>query len=165
MLFRSIFKAYCTRVGSGPFPTELLDATGELIRTQGHEFGSTTGRPRRTGWLDLPALKYAVMINGVTELMMMKADVLNHLPEIKICTAYQTGSHETDRLPYTLDETNVKPLYTTLKGWNQDLSHCKTWSDLPQALKDYIEFIENATGVPVTLVSLGPDRNQTVFKK
>lgn len=158
-----IFKAYCTRVGSGPFPTELLDATGEHIRAQGNEFGSTTGRARRTGWLDIPALKYAVMINGVTELMMMKADVLNSLNELKVCTAYKSSQGTSDRLPYALDAA-IEPVYTTLKGWNQDLSHCKKWTDLPDALLQYIQFIENAVGVPVHLVSLGPDRDQTLFK-
>lgn len=158
-----IFKAYCTRVGSGPFPTELLDATGEHIRAQGNEFGSTTGRARRTGWLDIPALKYAVMINGVTELMMMKADVLNTLSELKVCTAYHSAQGTSDRLPYTLDAA-IEPVYTTLAGWKQDVSHCKKWSDLPEALLHYIAFIEQAVGVPINLVSLGPDRAQTLFK-
>jgi adenylosuccinate synthase len=156
-----IFKAYCTRVGSGPFPTELNDETGELIRKTGNEFGSTTGRARRCGWLDLPALKYAIMINGVTELMMMKADVLNDLSEIKVCTSYNYNGNEVDVLPYSIDQNNLSVNYTTLKGWKSESA--KTAEKLPDNLINYINFIEKETGVPITIVSMGPDRKQTIF--
>lgn len=155
-----IFKAYCTRVGSGPFPTELHDETGERIRQAGHEFGSTTGRPRRCGWLDLPALRYAVMINGITELAMMKADVLSSMGKVRICTAYRVNGKVTDMLPYDIG-SGVEPVYHDMDGWG-DLSHEQ---DLPDALARYIAHIEQATGVPITLVSLGPDRQQTVLRE
>ncbi|MFN5181788.1 MAG: adenylosuccinate synthase [Bacteroidota bacterium] len=158
-----IFKAYCTRVGSGPFPTELLDDTGELIRKTGNEFGSTTGRPRRCGWLDLPALKYAIMINGVTELMMMKADVLNCVDEIKVCTSYNYNGKEISYLPYSIDTFYLKANYINMKGWKNNLtSQSET---IPETLTDYINFIEKETGVPVNIVSVGPDRKQTIYLK
>ena len=160
-----IFKAYCTRVGSGPFPTELHEETGEAIRQEGREFGSTTGRPRRCGWLDLPALKYAVMINGATSLLMMKADVLNIFEHIKICTAYRRPDGTlTDRLPYDLAGDNFEPVYETLPGWHTSLADCTDYESLPQALKNYVAYIEAAVGVPVTLISTGPDRVQTILK-
>lgn len=155
-----IFKAYCTRVGSGPFPTELNDATGEHIRQVGHEFGSTTGRPRRCGWLDLPALHYAVMINGVTELAMMKADVLNGMQDLRVCTGYRVNGTVTDRLPYDISGT-IEPILEQVEGWG-DLS---TSEPLPAGLERYIERIERHVGVPITLVSLGPDRAETVHRQ
>ena len=149
-----IFKAYCTRVGSGPFPTELNDEIGEQIRVAGSEFGSTTGRPRRTGWLDLPALKYACMINGATQLLMMKADVLNDFDEIKICTHYELPDGEiTDELPMDLSPESVQPVYTTLPGWKTDICGIKEFDALPQTLKQYITFIEEQVNVPITLIS------------
>ena len=160
-----IFKAYCTRVGSGPFPTELNDATGEQIRQTGREFGSTTGRARRTGWLDLPALKFAVMVNGVTELMMMKADVLSGFDKIGVCTHYEVNGQLIDHLPYDISESCVKPVYTFLEGWNQDLTGMNSQGALPKALNDYIQYIEKAVGVPVSVVSVGPDRSQTIHMK
>lgn len=159
-----IFKAYCTRVGNGPFPTELEDATGETLRRIGAEFGATTGRPRRCGWLDLPALKYAVMINGVTQLFMMKADVLNSFSEIKICTHYIIDGQETDVLPYDVAEP-VVPQYVTMPGWQAEVPKDATFEELPKALADYIAFIERQVGVPITLVSYGPDRNQTILRQ
>jgi len=158
-----IVKAYCTRVGSGPFPTELLDKTGELLRTQGNEFGSTTGRARRCGWLDLVALKYAIMINGTTEIVLTKADVMDNFDTIKICTEYQTEKETTTRFPA---EINVKitPVYKEFKGWKQNLSLEKDYENLPQPFKDYVDFIEKETGVPVSIVSTGPDRNQTIIR-
>jgi adenylosuccinate synthase len=159
-----IVKAYCTRVGSGPFPTELNNETGELMRKAGHEFGSTTGRPRRCGWLDLPALKYSIMLNGVTQLIITKADVLNDFDTIKVCTGYNTNEGFISHFPYILDET-IEPVYKELKGWKTDVTQMKEIHELPQELMDYITFIENETGVPVSIISLGPDRNATVFKK
>lgn len=158
-----IFKAYCTRVGSGPFPTELHDEVGEKLCRIGNEFGSTTGRRRRTGWLDMPALNYAIMINGVTELNMMKTDVLDSFETIKICTQYRVNGELTDRMPYDLTE-EVEPVYTELKGWNRDLTKALQTDELPQELMDYITFIEEQTGVPITLVSVGPDRSQTILR-
>jgi adenylosuccinate synthase len=157
-----IFKAYCTRVGSGPFPTELDNDTGENIRQLGKEFGSTTGRPRRTGWLDIPALRYAVMVNGVTELMMMKADVLSSFQEIEVCTQYEFEGKLIDHLPYNIDPKYIKPVTTKLKGWNSDLTAIDSKSKLPVALMDYIRFIEKAVNCPITIVSVGPDRKQTI---
>ncbi|MCC7302959.1 MAG: adenylosuccinate synthase [Bacteroidia bacterium] len=159
-----IFKAYCTRVGSGPFPTELTDDTGELIRKTGNEFGSTTGRPRRCGWLDLPALKYAIMINGVTELIMMKADVLNPIATIKVCTHYEVGGKKTDQLPFDLCQVEARPVYKELKGWNRSLESVGSAENMPRELLDYIHFIETETGVPVSIVSVGPDRKQTIIR-
>ncbi len=159
-----IFKAYCTRVGSGPFPTELEDADGERMRVAGHEFGSTTGRPRRCGWLDLPALKYAINVNGVTELMMMKADVLSGFDTLKVCTKYLYRGVEISHLPYSLNEDLIEPIYEELPGWSEDLTQVTDVNMLPQALKDYIAFIEEECGVPVKLVSVGPDRVQTLHR-
>ncbi len=157
-----IFKAYCTRVGSGPFPTELTDETGDRLREQGREFGSTTGRPRRCGWLDLPALKYSVMINGVTQLMITKADVLTGLEKINICTGYRYDGKVTESLPYDIT-ARVEPVYSEFSGWGKDISAIRSCSDLPPEFNEYISYIENETGVPVTLISLGPDRTAAVF--
>lgn len=157
-----IFKAYCTRVGSGPFPTELENEVGEKIRKIGNEFGSTTGRARRTGWLDIPALKYAVMVNGVTELMMMKADVLSGFEEIEVCTHYDYDGKLIDYLPYNIDPNYVKPVTVKMKGWNTDLTGIEEKSKLPEALMDYIRFIEKSVNTPISIVSVGPDRKQTI---
>jgi adenylosuccinate synthase len=157
-----IFKAYCTRVGSGPFPTELSDETGERMRRQGKEFGSTTGRPRRCGWLDLPALKYSIMINGVTQLIITKADVLTGFESLNICTAYQSGDDLMESLVYDTAKP-LKPLYKVMKGWNRDISKITDVNDLPVEFRDYIQFIEEEVGVPVTMISLGPDRSEIVF--
>ena len=160
-----VFKAYCTRVGSGPFPTELFDETGEQLRKQGHEFGATTGRPRRCGWLDLPALKYAIMINGVSQLFMMKADVLAGFDSIKICMGYKLeDGTETDKLPYDLVSQSVTPLYKELKGWNDSMPESANYNDISQSLKEYVQFIENEVGVPIKIVSLGPDRSETIIR-
>lgn len=158
-----IFKAYCTRVGSGPFPTELFDETGEELRQKGFEFGATTGRPRRTGWLDLPALKYAVMVSGVSELIMMKADVLDTFDTIKVATGYKVNGVETDHVPYDV-YADITPVYKEFKGWNRDLTSVKSESELPAAFKEYVEFIEETLGVPVKIISLGPDREQTIIR-
>lgn len=156
-----IFKAYCTRVGSGPFPTELFDETGERIRQIGHEFGAVTGRPRRTGWLDLVALKYTVMIDGVTDLIMMKSDCLDTFETIKVCTSYIVDGKETDRFPFDT-AAEITPVYTEFKGWNQDLTGIRREEDLPQAFKDYVKFMEDYLGVPIKIISLGPDREATI---
>ena len=157
-----IFKAFATRVGSGPFPTELHDQTGELMRQHGKEFGSTTGRPRRCGWLDLPALKYAIEINGVTEMMMMKADVLSVFDNIKVATHYMYKGEKIDYLPYQPDEQFLSPVYTELPGWKADLTKLTSYNDAPRELKNYVEFIQQQVGVKITLVSVGPDRAQTL---
>jgi adenylosuccinate synthase len=159
-----IFKAYCTRVGSGPFPTELSDAIGETIQAQGHEFGATTGRPRRCGWLDLPALKYAIDVNGVTELMMMKSDVLSGVGPIQICTAYRYKGEVIEHLPYKLQEDLIEPILTELPGWDEDLTQMTDEAQFPATFKAYIDYIEKAVGVPITLVSVGPDRAQTILR-
>ncbi len=160
-----IFKAYCTRVGSGPFPTELFDQTGEDMRKEGNEFGSTTGRPRRCGWLDLPALKYSIMINGVTQLFMMKADVLNIFEEIKVCTHYELPSGEKiDRLSFEISEVDAKPVYKTLKGWNCSLANIDSYEKFPVELKEYVSYLEDELNVPIKLVSVGPDRSQTILR-
>ncbi len=160
-----VFKAYCTRVGSGPFPTELFDKTGEQLRKQGNEFGATTGRPRRCGWLDLPALKYAIMINGVTQLFMMKADVLAGFETIKVCMGYTLSDGTiTDKLPYDLVNQTVKPIYKDLPGWNDSMPKSAHYSNLTQNLKDYVHFIEQEVGVPIKIVSLGPDRSETIIR-
>ena len=158
-----IFKAYCTRVGSGPFPTELNDSTGEKLRTEGHEFGATTGRPRRTGWLDLVALKYSVMINGVTQLIMTKADVLDTFETIKVAVKYEVNGVETEEFPSELNSL-VKPVYKEFKGWNTAVSSISTYNELPSELKAYIEFIEKEIAVPVKIVSVGPNRNETIIR-
>ncbi|WP_026997273.1 adenylosuccinate synthase [Flectobacillus major] len=160
-----IFKAYATRVGSGPFPTELLDEVGERMRQEGREFGSTTGRPRRCGWIDLPALKYAMMINGVTQLVMMKVDVLNIFEEIQICTGYKLEDGTlTDQLPYDMTDTKVEPVYETLKGWNTSLAGLRTFESLPQELTEYIAFLEAKLGLPINFISTGPDRDECVLR-
>jgi adenylosuccinate synthase len=160
-----IFKAYCTRVGSGPFPTELMDSTGEAMRKEGNEFGSTTGRPRRCGWLDLPALKYSIMINGVTQLFMMKADVLNIFEEIKVCTAYELPSGEQiEKLPFEINELDAKPVYKTMKGWHCSLAGVTHYEEFPEALKEYVTYLEEELQVPIKLVSIGPDRVQTIMR-
>jgi len=159
-----IFKAYTTRVGSGPFPTELFDKNGEIMAKVGHEFGATTGRPRRCGWLDLVALKYAVQINGVTQLMMMKGDVLSGFDTLKVCTSYNYKGTEVNHLPYNIEEHNVTPIYTELKGWKEDLTSMTSVETLPKELNDYIKFIEDFVEVPVKIVSVGPDRKQTILK-
>ena len=156
-----IFKAYCTRVGSGPFPTELFDETGEKIRQVGHEFGAVTGRPRRCGWLDLVALKYTVMIDGVTDLIMMKSDCLDTFETIKVCTSYIVDGKETDKFPFDT-AAEITPVYTEFKGWNQDLTGIRKEEDLPQAFKDYVKFMEDYLGVPIKIISLGPDREATI---
>ena len=159
-----IFKAYCTRVGSGPFPTELNDTTGDRLRNIGREFGSTTGRARRCGWLDLPSLRYSIMINGVTRLFMTKADVMSDFETIKICTSYKTDGKETDEIPFSA-ESPVEPVYAELPGWKTDISGIRDYASLPPELKSFIRFIEDRTGVPVTMVSVGPDREETIFRK
>ena len=159
-----IFKAYCTRVGSGPFPTELHDETGELLRKKGHEFGATTGRPRRCGWIDLPALKYAIMINGVTQLSMMKADVLSGFDTIKVCTHYEYKGELIDYLPYDITDDTLKPVYKELKGWHEDLMQLSSTDELPQAVHDYIAYLEAELEVPIAIVSIGPDRSQTLLR-
>ncbi|MDG1451782.1 MAG: adenylosuccinate synthase [Polaribacter sp.] len=159
-----IFKAYTTRVGSGPFPTELFDKNGKRMAKIGHEFGATTGRPRRCGWLDLIALKYAVNVNGVTQLMMMKGDVLSGFDTLKICTSYTYKGEEITHLPYNIEPHNVSVNYTEFKGWEDDLTKMSSADQLPQNLMDYIAFIEKETGVPVSIVSVGPDRNQTITR-
>ena len=159
-----IFKAYCTRVGSGPFPTELLDEVGESIRQEGREFGSTTGRPRRCGWVDLVQLKYAIMINGVTELSMMKADVLSIFDTIKICTHYEIDGEKISDFPYDVNDLDVKPIYIEMDGWKKDLTALSQYNDAPIELKNYVEYLEKELNVPISLVSVGPDRKQTLLK-
>jgi len=158
-----IFKAYCTRVGSGPFPTELTDETGKLLSTLGHEFGSVTGRARRCGWLDLVALKYAVMINGVTQLIMMKSDVLDSFDTIKVCTAYRIGGKEVEEFPYEINE-GIEPVYVEFPGWKTDMTKMTSEDEFPEEYNAYISFIEEETGVPVKIVSVGADREQTIVR-
>jgi len=158
-----IFKAYMTRVGSGPFPTELDNELGEDLRRVGNEYGATTGRERRCGWLDLPLLEYSCMINGVTELNIMKIDVLSHLPEIKVCIGYVCDGDVSEQVPFDLN-SNFAPVYKTLKGWMKDISTVKKYSHLPKECKEYIEFIEGWMEIPITRISVGPDRNQTINK-
>ena len=157
-----IFKAYCTRVGSGPFPTELFDQVGETIGKVGNEFGATTGRKRRCGWIDIPALKYAIAINGVTKLMMMKADVLSGLDEIKVCTHYNYNGELIDYLPFDANEQTITPVYKTLESWSEDLTTLSDINDAPKALHNYIDYLEKVLETPITIVSVGPDRNQTL---
>ncbi len=159
-----IFKAYTTRVGSGPFPTELFDADGETLGRVGNEFGATTGRARRCGWLDLVALKYAITVNGVTKLNMMKADVLSGFDTIKVCTHYKYRGELIDHLPFDIDAKYVEPVYKTLKGWNADLTGLRSIDELPKELEQYIHYLEEALQVPITIVSVGPDRSQTLFR-
>jgi adenylosuccinate synthase len=159
-----IFKAYTTRVGSGPFPTELFDEDGQTMAKVGNEFGSVTGRARRCGWLDLVALKYAVQVNGVTALYMMKGDVLSGFKNLKVCTAYKYKGNEITHLPYNIEPENVEPIYTEMKGWQADLTGMTSYNQLPSELKTYIEFIEKEVDVPIKVVSVGPDRKQTILK-
>lgn len=159
-----IMKAYCTRVGAGPFPTELFDEDGKKIRDLGHEYGAVTGRERRCGWIDLVALKYAIMINGVTKLIMMKSDVLDTFATIKACVAYNVNGKETTELPYSL-ENNVTPIYKEIQGWQTDLTKCTKEEELPQAFKDYINFLEKELETPIVILSVGPDRAQTIVRK
>lgn len=158
-----IVKAYCTRVGSGPFPTELFDATGEQLRKQGNEFGATTGRPRRCGWLDLVALKYAIMVNGVTEIALTKADVMSNFDTINVCTAYKINGKITDRFP-TDSDVEIEPVFTPFKGWMQDISQVRKYDELPIEFKMYIQFLEKETGAKISVVSVGPDREATIFR-
>tara|TARA_R110002096_G_scaffold200322_1_gene384206 strand:- start:16782 stop:18065 length:1284 start_codon:yes stop_codon:yes gene_type:complete len=160
-----IFKAYTTRVGSGPFPTELFDEDGETMGRVGNEFGATTGRPRRCGWLDLVALKYACQVNGVTQLMMMKGDVLSGFKTLKVCTAYKYKGEVITHFPYNIEPENVEPIYNEFSGWSEDLTGMSETSQLPKALNDYIEFLEKELEIPITIVSVGPDRKQTIFRK
>jgi len=159
-----IVKAYCTRVGRGPFPTELFDETGKKLRDIGKEYGSTTGRERRCGWLDMVALKYSVMLDGVTDLVMTKADVLDSFETIKVCTKYNYKDKIIDFLPYEIDDDLIKPIYFDIKGWHEDITKIKSFDQAPQALLDYIKFIETQTNVPVTILSTGPDRDQTIIR-
>jgi adenylosuccinate synthase len=160
-----IFKAYCTRVGSGPFPTELFDATGDDLRKKGNEFGSTTGRARRCGWLDLPSLNYAIMLNGVTQLIMMKSDVLSGFDTIKVCTHYKYRGKVIDYVPYDVVNEPIEPVYEELQGWSEDLTGYNDLAQLPKAFLDYITYIEKATGLPITILSVGPDRKQTMVRE
>tara|TARA_B110000037_G_scaffold101356_2_gene118247 strand:+ start:31612 stop:32883 length:1272 start_codon:yes stop_codon:yes gene_type:complete len=160
-----IFKAYCTRVGSGPFPSELDNEVGENIRKIGHEYGATTGRDRRCGWIDLPALKYAIMVNGATQLSMMKADVLDSFEEIQVCTHYDIDGEKLDYFPYDINSLNVKPVYESVKGWNKDLTGMRDMKDAPQEFLDYITYLERELQTPITIVSVGPDREQTIIRK
>ena len=159
-----IFKAYCTRVGSGPFPTELFDKTGEKLREIGQEFGATTGRPRRCGWLDMVALKYAIMLNGVTDLMMMKADVMDKFETINVATKYKVNNVLTDEIPYDLTEGDIEPVFEKVKGWNKDLSDVSSFGEMPEELRQYVDYVETKTGVQVSMVSIGPDRSQTLLR-
>ena len=159
-----IFKAYTTRVGSGPFPTELFDDYGKKMSKVGNEFGATTGRPRRCGWLDLVALKYACRINGVTKLMMMKTDVLSGFDKILVCTKYKYRGQIIDNLPYNLSDESLKPIYKELGGWTEDLRKLKTTDDFPLNLKKYIDFLETELKIPIVIVSVGPDRKETLFR-
>lgn len=159
-----IFKAYTTRVGSGPFPTELFDEAGETMGRVGQEFGATTGRPRRCGWLDLVALKYSCQINGVTQLMMMKGDVLSGFKTLKVCTAYNYKGDVITHLPYNIEAENVTPIYKEFKGWSKDLTTLDNVSQLPKELNEYIAFLEQELNIPIKIVSVGPDRKQTIFR-
>ncbi|HAQ18873.1 MAG TPA: adenylosuccinate synthase [Prolixibacteraceae bacterium] len=157
-----IFKAYCTRVGSGPFPTELFDEDGQNMRAVGREYGSTTGRPRRCGWLDLVALKYSIMLNGVTELIMMKADVLDQFETIKICMGYEINGEVTDKFPFELND-GVKPEFVELPGWKTDLTQLTSQDEFPEEFNNYINFIEEQVGIPISIASVGPNRAQTIL--
>ena len=159
-----IFKAYCTRVGSGPFPTELFDETGEALCRLGHEFGAVTGRKRRCGWLDMVALKYAIMVDGVTKLIMMKADVMNDFDTIKVAEAYEIDGRRVTEFPYDIQD-DVKPVYREFKGWKTDLKQVRRYEDFPAEFKTYVEYIERETGVPVAIMSVGPDRDETIVRQ
>ncbi len=158
-----IFKAYCTRVGSGPFPTELFDETGKKIRDLGHEYGAVTGRERRCGWIDLVALKYSIMLNGVTQLIMMKSDVLDDFDEIKACVAYKINGEETKQFPFSIEE-EIEPVYVTLPGWKTDMTRMKSEDEFPENFKKYVDFLEQELETPITIVSIGPDREQTIIR-
>ena len=160
-----IFKAYCTRVGSGPFPTELFDETGKRIRDLGHEYGAVTGRERRCGWIDLVALKYAIMINGVTQLIMMKSDVLDDFDEIKACVAYEINGERVEEFPFSIEEDEIKPVYVTMPGWKTDMTKFHDESQFPKEFSDYIAFLEKELETPITIVSIGPDREQTIIRQ
>lgn len=157
-----IFKAYCTRVGAGPFPTELFDETGKTIRAIGHEYGAVTGRERRCGWIDLVALRYAIMINGVTQLIMMKSDVLDNFDTIRACVAYKVNGKETRNFPFSIETGSIEPVYVDIKGWKSPMTGITSEEQFPQAFKDYITFLEKELGTPITIVSVGPDRTQTI---
>ena len=157
-----IFKAYCTRVGSGPFPTELTDAVGELIRKEGNEFGATTGRPRRCGWLDLVQLRYAIMVNGVTELAMMKSDVLGIFERINVCTHYLINGEKITNFPYDVTDLDIEPIYEQLEGWHCDLTDLDTYASAPAPLKSYVDYLEAQLNIPIRVISVGPDRKQTL---
>ncbi|GAB1449582.1 adenylosuccinate synthase [Bacteroidota bacterium] len=157
-----IFKAYCTRVGNGPFPTEQENETGEMLRKLGHEFGATTGRPRRTGWLDLPTLRYAIMLNGVTDLICTKSDVLSGFEEVLVCDRYAINGQETNEIPFSLQDVNAEPLYRNFPGWTGDLSKIRTYNDLPETFRNYMSYVEGQIGVPVNVISVGPDREETI---
>lgn len=159
-----IFKAYCTRVGNGPFPTEQENETGELLRKLGHEFGATTGRPRRTGWLDLPTLKYAIMLNGVTDLICTKSDVLSGFEDVLVCDGYEINGVKTSEIPFDLMHSDATPIYQTFKGWSGDLSKIRNYQDLPETFKTYMDYVEAQIGVPVNVISVGPDREETIMK-
>ena len=159
-----VFKAYCTRVGNGPFPTELKGKSGEIMAQKGNEFGSTTGRARRCGWIDLPALKYAININGVTKLSMMKSDVLSGFDKIKVCTAYKLNGKTTSELPYDMNSTEITPLYESFDCWKEDISNINSVNEIPKEFKNYIEFLEKELCTPISIISVGPDRSQTIFR-
>lgn len=160
-----IFKAYCTRVGSGPFPTELFDETGKRIRDLGHEYGAVTGRERRCGWIDLVALRYAIMINGVTQLIMMKSDVLDDFDHVNACVAYEIDGRRVDQFPFSLETSEVKPVYVTLPGWKTDMTKMKSEDEFPENFKSYVDFLEAELQTPITIVSIGPDREQTIVRQ
>lgn len=159
-----IFKAYCTRVGSGPFPTELFDETGDKLRKYGFEFGSVTGRPRRCGWIDLVALRYAIMVDGVTQLIMMKSDVLDTFENIKACIAYDIDGERVTEFPFEIAD-NIKPVYVEMKGWQTDMTKMRKEDEFPQEFKDYVAFLEAELSIPIRIVSIGPDRDQTIIRK
>jgi len=161
---KGIFKAYCTRVGSGPFPTELDDATGQRLRDLGHEYGATTGRPRRTGWLDITALKYAIMLSGVNELIMMKADILSGFESVKVGHGYKVNGVERNTIPYDMNSAEVEPIYSTHTGWDEDLMVLRKEEDLPASFMDYIAWIEKEVETPIKIISVGPDRAQTIIR-
>lgn len=159
-----IAKAYCTRVGAGPFPTELFDETGKELCEKGHEYGSTTGRPRRCGWIDMPALRYACMLDGVTDLVITKPDVMNDFDEIKMCTAYEIDGHVTDELPFEYNTLEIRPQFKVMKGWKQDISYAKSFDELPEAMKEYLKVVEEQAGVHISAVSTSPDRKDVLFR-
>jgi len=159
-----IAKAYCTRVGAGPFPTELFDETGRELCEKGHEYGSTTGRPRRCGWIDLPALRYACMLDGVTDLVITKPDVMNDFDEVKMCTSYEIDGQISNELPFEYNTLEIHPQYKSFKGWKQEISSCKRYEDLPQAMKEYLAEVEKQAGVHISAVSVSPDRKDTIFR-